>query len=79
MAKPSLRLTTTQQALALLCDTRARLAGDLGVSAETVRSYGTGRRGPSEKMARALAALMRRRARALAALAERIERNAMEG
>jgi DNA-binding transcriptional regulator YiaG len=62
-----------RQALDLLCGNLPDLASKLGVSVETLRSYRTRRRSPSSATTRALVTLMRRRARALASLAARLD------
>ena len=63
-----------RQALDLLCSNLPDVARQLGVSVDTLRSYRTRRRAPSPQTARALAVLMRRRARALVRLAEKLDR-----
>jgi transcriptional regulator with XRE-family HTH domain len=68
----------TREALDLLCSTLRSVAAELGVSANTVRSYHSGRRSPSSHTAQELASLLRHRGRALIALAERIDHLAAE-
>lgn len=67
-----------RQALDLLCSTLPDVARELRVSVDTLRSYRTRRRSPSPETARALATLMRRRARALTRLADRLSRTRKE-
>jgi hypothetical protein len=62
----------TRDALGLLCSTLPEVASELGVSIDSLRSYRTRRRSPGRETARALANLMRKRARALNALADRL-------
>jgi len=69
----------TAQALELLCPSLADLAGELGVSHDTMKSYSLKRRAPSVQTARALAHLMRKRAKALTRLADRLEHAVTEG
>ena len=69
----------TAQALELLCPSLADLAGELGVSHDTMKSYSLKRRAPSTATARALANLMRKRAKALTRLADRLEKAVTEG
>ena len=64
----------TTQAFDLLCTTTRDVAAELGLSFDAVKSYRGKRRAPSAATARALAALMRRRAKALTALAAKLER-----
>jgi hypothetical protein len=64
--------TMTRDALDLMCSTLPEVASELGVSIDSLRSYRTRRRSPGPETARALAMLMRKRARALNALAERL-------
>lgn len=67
-----------RQALDLLCSTLPDVARELRVSVDTLRSYRTRRRSPSPETAQALASLMRRRARALTSLADRLVRSRKE-
>ena len=67
-----------RQALDLLCSTLPAVAQELGVSVDTLRSYRTERRSPSPETARALADLMRGRARSLTKLAAVLDRTGQE-
>jgi hypothetical protein len=69
----------TAQALELLCPSLADLAGELGVSHDTMKSYSLKRRAPGPDTARALVNLMRKRAKTLARLADRLEQAVAEG
>jgi transcriptional regulator with XRE-family HTH domain len=65
-----------REALDLLCSNLPEVADELGVSVDTLRSYRTKRRAPSAETVRALAVLMRHRAKALNRLADRLARSA---
>lgn len=65
-----------REALDLLCSNLPDVAAELGVSLDSLRSYRTLRRSPSAETMRALAALMRRRGKALAAMAAKLEARA---
>ena len=67
-----------RQALDLLCSSLPDVARELDVSIDTVRSYRTKRRSPSPGTVRALAVLLRRRARALTTLAATLDRTGKE-
>ena len=67
-----------RQALDLLCSTLPDVAQEIGVSIDTLRSYRTGRRSPSPETARALAGLLRRRARSLTRFAATLDRTGQE-
>ncbi len=68
-----------RDALTLLCSSLPEVAAELDVSVETLRSYRTLRRAPSPETARALAALMKRRAKSLTVTAAKLERDVKEG
>jgi hypothetical protein len=69
----------TTHAFDLLCTTTRDVAAELGLSFDAVKSYRAGRRAPSPATARSLAALMRRRAKALTLLAARLEQEVKGG
>lgn len=73
---PTRMVTMARQALDLLCSNLPEVAEELGVSVDTLRSYRTNRRAPSAETARALVGLMRRRAKALVTLADRLHASA---
>ena len=66
-----------RDALDLLCSSLPDVAKQLGLSVDTLRSYRTLRRSPSPETARALAALLRRRGKSLAAMAAKLEAGAV--
>lgn len=68
-----------RQALDLLCSSLPDVAAELGVSIDTLRSYRTLRRAPSPETARALAAMMKQRAKSLTVMAAKLERGAKGG
>jgi transcriptional regulator with XRE-family HTH domain len=65
-----------RDALDLLTGSLPDVAGELGVSIYTLRDWRLRRRTPSPELLRALAALLKRRARACTATARKLEREA---
>jgi len=63
-----------RDALDLLCSTLPNVAAALDLSVDTLRSWRTLRRAPSPEASRTLAAVLRRRSKALLSMAGKLER-----